>query len=164
MFGAGDKVGTIGTINDGTYNKQWVIYTITGNTYQLFPMQNLTKRVMDPTNTNAGGYTGSSMYSFVHNTVLPNLRKSGLNIIACDLVSREIYLDILRKTGMTGKDIAGKEIFWSEDPYTYDYESFFCIELIGPIEIYQLNKGYNANYTDSAGDSLGVRPLITVVK
>ena len=59
-----DKVGDIGTITDGVYNKLWVIYSISGNTYQLFPMNNLGSHIMNANNTNSGGYASSEMYSF----------------------------------------------------------------------------------------------------
>ena len=88
VFGAStDRVGNIGTITDGVYNIPWVIYSISGNTYKLFPLKNLGSHVMNSTDTNDGGYTASDMYTYIHNTVLPNLKKSGLNITACDLVS-----------------------------------------------------------------------------
>ena len=152
MFGADDKVGTIGTINDGTYNVDWVIYTISGNTYQLFPMQNLTTHVMNSSDTNYGGYTESIMYGFIHNTVLPNLRKSGLNIVACDLVSKSVYNDICSKTGKTSATIAYGGYFWLTDPYSSN--SFYLVTNNGSI-IYD---------SYGASDSCGVRPLITVVK
>ena len=152
IFGAGDKVGDVGTITDGTYNKQWVIYTISGNTYQLFPMENLGTHVMNSSDTNAGGYPASEMYTFVHNTVLPNLRKSGLNITACDLVSAAVYNDIVSKTGMTSATIAGGEYFWLADRYPLDSYTFYFVS----------SDGSAGN--DSASNSRGVRPLITVVK
>ena len=150
IFGANDHVGTIGTINDGTYNVPWVIYTISGNTYQLFPLKSLTYHRMNSNGTNSGGYTASEMYTFVHNTVLPNLKKSGLNIIACDLVSENIYNDICSKTSRTSATIASRENFWLADPYSSD--SFYFVISDGVICY-----GY-------ASDSIGVRPLITVVK
>ena len=114
-------------------------------------MWNLTYHVMNSTYTNAGGYEASEMYTYVHNTVLPNLKKSGLNITACDLVSSTVYSDILSKTGMDNSSIIGNERFWLMD--TYDYEnSFFYMGLSG------VNHGYNASV------SLGVRPSITVVR
>ena len=75
-------------------------------------MKNLTTHRM---NTTDGGYEDSEMYGYVHNTVLPNLRKSGLNITACDLVSQSVYNDICSKSYMTSKEIAGGEIFWLND-------------------------------------------------
>ena len=144
-----NKVGTIGIINDGTYNVPWIICTISGNTYQLFPIRNLTTHQMNSTDTNNGGYTGSEMYGFVHNTVLPRLKQSGLNITACDLVSVATYMDIVFKTDMLSKDIAGGESFWLTDPYPDLSDSFYSISSVG--------------YGD-ASDSAGVRPLITVVK
>ena len=147
-----DKVGTIGTINDCTYNKQWVIYSISGNTYQLFPMNNLGSHIMNATATNAGGYPASDMYKFIHNTVLPNLKRSGLNITACDLVSQSVYNDIVLKTGITSATIAGGENFWLADPYPYYSYSF-----------YRVGSGGSVSYT-YANPSLGVRPLITIVK
>ena len=145
-----DKVGTIDTITDGTYNKRWVIYSISGNTYKLFPMQNLTDHVMNPTDTN-GGYTASEMYTYVHNTVLPNLKKSGLNIVDCDLVSLSVYNDICSKTGKTSATIAGGEIFWLTDPNSSN--DFYYVISDGSIDNIIV-----ASYI------IGVRPLITVVK
>ena len=147
-----DRVGNIGTINDGTYNVPWVIYTISGNTYQLFPMQNLTDHVMNSNGYNYGGYTGSEMYGFIHNTVLPNLKKSGLNITSCDLVSLSVYNDICSKTGMTSAAIDGDEFFWLADPYPSWSSDFYYVNIFGNIN------GHGAS------DSVGVRPLITVVK
>ena len=137
MFGAGDTVGTIGTITDGVYNKQWIIYTISGNTYQLFPMKNLDTRTYD-------------MHEYLYNTILPNLKKSGLNIIDCHLVSLSVYNDICSKTGKTSAAIAGGEYFWLTDISDYN----------GTYVVYPGGDGtYN-----STSDSYGVRPLITVVK
>jgi hypothetical protein len=147
-----DKVGNIGMINDGTYNKLWVIYNISGNTYQLFPMRNLGSHRMNPTDTTEGGYTGTEMYTYIHNTVLPNLKKSGLNITACDLVSASVYKDIVSKTGITSASIAGGEGFWLADPYPGGSNNFYYVYSGGSI------------YDNSASGSLGVRPLITVVK
>ena len=146
-----DKVGNIGTIYDNTYNVPWVIYTISGNTYQLFPMQNLTSRGMNSTTTNTGGYTASDMYTYIHNTILPNLKRSGLNITACDLVSQSVYNDIVSKTGMTSVTIAGGEDFWLADPGS-SY-SFYYVGSDGIIYDY-----------GNAIISFAVRPLITVVK
>ena len=152
IFGAPiEIVGDSSRITDGTYNKKWVIYTISGNTYQLFPMKNLGIHVMNSTDTNAGGYTASEMYTFVHNTVLPNLKRSGLNITACDLVSQSVYNDICSKTGMTSATIAGDEDFWLTDPYSsYNF--------------YYVSSGGSINGNTNASVSRGVRPLITVVK
>ena len=151
VFGViSDMVGNIGTITDNTYNKQWVIYSISGNTYKLFPMQNLTSRGMNSTTTNTGGYTASEMYTFVHNTVLPNLKKSGLNIVDCDLVSQSVYNDICSKTGKSSATIAGGERFWLTDPYS-------------SYHFYLVNSDGSINF-DGASLSFGVRPLITVVK
>ena len=142
MFGAGDTVGTIGTITDGVYNKQWVIYTISGNTYQLFPMQNLTSDSM------------YEMYKYnsLYNTVLPNLKKSGLNIISCDLVSVAVFNDICSKTGKEKATIAGGEFFWLAGPIPYESPDFYGVN------------GYGGIYGYAANGILGVRPLITVVK
>ena len=112
-------------------------------------MWNLTNHVMNSTYTNAGGYPVSDMYKFVHNTVLPNLKRSGLNITACDLISKSVYPDILSKTGMDNSSIIGSERFWLADTYE---DSFFYMDLGG------LKHGYGAAF------SLGVRPLITVVR
>ena len=147
-----DTVGTIGRITDNTYNKQWVIYSISGNTYQLFPMKNLTNHKMDSYDTNDGGYEDSKMYIFIHDTILPNLKKSGLNITACDLIPYKVYQDIWSKTGIKSATIAGGEEFWLPDPYPYDDESFYYIYSDGSII------GASATY------NIGVRPLITVVK
>ena len=147
------KVGNIGTITDGTYNKQWVIYTISGNTYQLFPMENLTDHVMNSNGHNTGGYEASEMYTYIHNTVLPNLKKSGLNITACDLVSQSVFNDIVSKTGMTSATIAGGESFWLADPYPNYSDGFYLVYSDGSII-----------YPNHASGGLGVRPLITVVK
>ena len=144
-----DKVGNIGTIYDNTYNVPWVIYTISGNTYQLFPMQNLTSRGMNSTTTNTGGYTASDMYTYIHNTILPNLKRSGLNITACDLVSLSVYNDICSKTGKTSKGITNGEDFWLTNPYNSYY--FYCV----------YSDGSFIGYADY---SRGVRPLITVIK
>ena len=144
-----DKVGTIGTINDGTYNKQWVIYSISGNTYKLFPMQNLGSHVMNSNDYNTGGYTAYEMYTYIHNTVLPNLKKSGLNIVDCDLVSLSVYNDICSKTGKSSATIAGGELFWLTDPHSSNY--FSGVSSDGSIGLH-------------ASLSSGVRPLITVVK
>ena len=156
MFGADDKVGTIGTINDGVYNVPWIIYNISGNTYQLFPMKNLGEHAMNSTDTNVGGYPATAMYTFVHNTVLPNLKRSGLNIAACDLVSSAIYIDIFSKTSMTSNEIAGgSDYFWLADIYPGASFSFYFV-----------TSGGNINYGKSeigATTSYGVRPLITVV-
>ena len=158
IFGSIDKVGDIGTINDGTYNKPWVIYTISGSTYQLFPRKNLTDHSMNPTNTNAGGYTGSEMYTFVHNTVLPNLRRSGLNITSCDLISLSVYKDIISKTGIEGKYFVDERYtFW----LTNTYGSVFDRAYFSYGEIHTVNWG-DVTQNDSTY-SLGVRPLITVV-
>ena len=107
---------------------------------------------MNSNNTNAGGYTGSEMYGFIHNTVLPNLKRSGLNITSCDLVSQSVYNDIYSKTGMTSAAIAGGENFWLADPNPYDSNNFYYVYSDGSI------------YNYGASDSFGVRPLITVVK
>ena len=151
IFGTNDKVGTIGTITDGTYNAPWVIYTIIGNIYQLFPLRNLGDHVMNSTDTSAGGYNGSELHTYIHNTVLSNLKKSGLNIASCDLVSLSVYMDIVSKTGMLSEDIAGGEFFWLTDPHSSNY--FYSVDSDGSIIYY-----------DYASYSLGVRPLITVVK
>ena len=145
-----DKVGNVDMITDNIYNVPWIIYTISGNTYQLFPMKNLGSHAMNFTDTNDGGYTKSEMYTFVHNTVLPNLKRSGLNITACDLVSLSVYNDICSKTGKTSKGIAGGEYFWLTDPYSSD--GFYYVFSGG---------SFNDDY---ASYSNGVRPLITVVK
>ena len=145
------KVGYTGIIVDGTYNVQWIIYTISGNTYKLFPLKNLTDHVMNSNGYNTGGYTDSDMYGFVHNTVLPNLKRSGLNITACDLVSRSIWKDIYSKTGKSSATIAGGERFWLTGPNSSNY---FC---------YVYSDG-SINYDYVASFSYGVRPLITVVK
>ena len=140
-------------ITDGEYNVNWVIYTISGNTYQLFPLQNLTIHNMNYTDTNAGGYTKSEMYTFIHNTILPNLRKSGLNITSCDLISDKVYTDLYTKTGMAINDIAGGAPFWVTDT---DSGSSFC---------FVNQDGYSVGgITDTATTFYGVRPLITVVK
>ena len=145
-----DRVGNIGILNDGTYNVPWVIYTISDKYYQLFPLRNLTYHRMNPTDTNTSGYEGSEMYVFIHSIILPNLRKSGLNITDCDLVSESVYNDICSKTGKISAAIAGGEGFWLTDPHSSNY---FCIvDIDGGI------------FQESAGYSLGVRPLITVVK
>ena len=117
-------------------------------------MWNLTYHVMNSTYTNAGGYPASDMYHFVHNTVLPNLKRSGLNITACDLVSQSVYLDILSKTGMHNTSITGSDYFWLTDTYETDK---FCYTYYG---------GSNHSYGDYifATSNYGVRPLITVVK
>ena len=151
IFGT-DRVGDVGKIIDGTYNVPWVIYNITGSTYQLFPMKNLGNHQMNPTNTNTGGYEGSEMYTYIHNTVLPNLKRSGLNITSCDLVSYDAYDDIVSKTGMRSIDFAGGEGFWLADPNP-DYSGNFYIV-------------YSNGSTNGSGacNSRGVRPLITVIK
>ena len=113
-------------------------------------MQNLTTHVMNSANTNAGGYEASEMYTYIHNTVLPNLKKSGLNIVDCDLVSLSVYNDICSKTGKTSATIAGGENFWLTDPDSSDY-------------FYRVTSAGRINDT-SASISIGVRPLITVVK
>ena len=148
-----DKVGDSGTIADGTYNARWLIYTISDNTYQLFPMKNLGSHVMNSNDYNTGGYTASEMYTYVHNTVLPNLKRSGLNITACDLVSRSIWKDIYSKTGMLSATIVGYEVFWLADLITYGNTSFYAVHGDGSYD------GGN-----EARTSLGVRPLITVIK
>ena len=150
------KVGNVGTITDGTYNKDWVIYTISGNTYQLFPMQNLGDHVMNPTDTNVGGYTASEMYGYVHNTVLPRLKQSGLNITSCDLVSQSVYNDICSKTGKTSNDIIHDGVFWMTDPYISTSTGFVYSRGAVDAETYERFTG--------ASFSHGVRPLITVVK
>ena len=151
IFGAIDKVGDIGMITDGTYNVRWVIYSISGNTYQLFPMKNLTNHQMNSTATNRGGYASSEMYGFIHNTVLPNLKRSGLNITACDLVSKDVYNDICTKTGITNATVAGGEGFWLADPGPGNSDYFYLVDSGGSIG-------------GSGVGSYGVRPLITVVK
>ena len=152
-----DKVGDSGIITDGTYDAWWIVCSASNNTYQLFPMHNLTNHAdltehnMNPTDTNDGGYTASEMYTYIHNTVLPILKQSGLNITACDLVSKDVYNDICSKTGKTSADFAGgDESFWLTDTYG---SNFFCyVNSDGSI------------YSNLARNSLGVRPLITVVK
>lgn len=146
-----DKVGNIGTITDGTYNVYWIIYGISDNTYQLFPMRNLGSHRMNPTNTTEGGYAKSEMYTYVHNTVLPNLRKSGLNITACNLVSKNLYYNIVSRTYMTSGTIADDEPFWLTDTAS-------------SIEFYNVYKDGSIYNNHRASISLGVRPLITVVK
>ena len=148
VFRSNDIVGNKGMITDGEYNVNWVIYTISGNTYQLFPLKNLTVHVMDSTDTSSGEYEASEMYTFVHNTVLPNLKNSGLNITACDLVSKDVYNDICSKTNMLSEDIAGGEEFWLTD-------------LAGG---YFAHVGSGSGYAFNSNRRLGVRPLITVVK
>jgi hypothetical protein len=107
---------------------------------------------MNSNNSNAGGYTKSEMYGFIHNTVLPNLKQSGLNITACDLVSQSVYNDIVSKVGITSVTIAGGENFWLADPYPGNSSNFYGVGSDGSIS-------YNG-----ASNSRGVRPLITVVK
>ena len=144
-------MGNIGTITDGTYNVNWVIYTISGNTYQLFSMRNLGSHRMDSGNTISDGYTGSEMYTYIHNTVLPNLKKSGLNITACDLVSDVVYNDICSKTGIKYNVIAAEDgRFWLTN---YVNGEFFYVDGNG-----------STQSTTSYYYEFGVRPLITVVK
>ena len=143
-------------LTGGTYNVKWVIYTISGNIYQLFPLRNLTGHVMNSTDINGnsynyGGYTKSEMYGFIHNTVLPNLKRSGLNITACDLVSKSVYGDICSKIGMTSYDLVGHDNFWLTDIPDNNYN--FCYV------------DYGGNTSWSRPDlGYGVRPLITVVR
>ena len=152
IFGAPREiVGDSSRIADGTYNVNWIIYTISGNTYQLFPLKSLNAHRMNPTDTNSGGYTGSEMYTYIHNTVLPNLKRSGLNIISCDLISEEVYDDICSKTGKTSATIAGGEGFWFTDPTGRD--CFYIIDKDGKV-----------SWTNASNIIIGVRPLITVVK
>ena len=151
IFGAPiEVVGDISRIVDGTYNVHWIIYSISGNTYKLFPLENLGSHVMNSTDTNAGGYTASNMYTYIHNTVLPNLTTSGLTITACDLVSQSVYSDIVSKTGETSATIADDESFWLTDPSFSNY--FYLV-------------GGGGNFANTnASISVGVRPLIAVVK
>jgi hypothetical protein len=114
-------------------------------------MENLTNHVMNSTATSAGGYPASEMYTFVHNTVLPNLRKSGLNITSCDLVSRSIWDDIVSKTVKRSATIVGGEEFWLTDSH-----------MAGCFSVIDINGSTYDN--GHAGASYGVRPLITVVK
>jgi hypothetical protein len=118
-------------------------------------MQNLTEHVMNSNGSTEGGYTKSNMYTYVHNTVLPNLKKSGLNITACDLVSQSVYNDIVSKTGKTSATIAGGEYFWLADPNPGS-NYFYNVDEVGSIYGYG-----NSSYASS---SKGVRPLITVIK
>ena len=148
FISSNSKVGDCGIITDGVYNVRWVIYTISGNTYQLFPMENLTCHVMH-SDYRTGEYTKSEMYPFIHNTVLPNLRRSGLNITACDLVSKSVYDDICSKTGIASRIISGGEYFWLTD---YNESWTYTVYYDGKINDYELTL------------SRGVRPLITVVK
>ena len=151
IFVGSDKVGYTGIIVDNTYNVPWVIYTINGNTYQLFPMKNLGSHVMNSNGYNTGGYTASDMYTYIHNTILPNLIKgTGLNIASCDLVSQSVYNDICSKTGKELSVIAGGEDFW----LTRSNSTYF-IYVYGEKTI--ITSGY-------ANGIHGVRPLITVVK
>ena len=147
-----NRVGDSGIIIDNTYNVRWVIYRISGNTYQLFPMRNLTEHYMGSSYTNADGYYNSDMYSYIHNTVLPNLRNSSLNITACDLVSQSEYNYICSKTGITSATIAGGEDFWLADHSPNNTTSF-----------YYVNSGGSFIYDDGNRYSHGVRPLITVI-
>ena len=148
---ADDNVGYIGTIVDDTYNTYWIICAISGNTYYLFPMRNLGSHRMNPTDTTEGGYYKSDMYTHIHNTVLPNLRKSGLNIIACDLVSKDLYHSIVSRTLMTSGTITDGEPFWLTDTAS-------------SIEFCNVCKDGSIFSGNTARHSLGVRPLITVVK
>ena len=101
--------------------------------------------------TNYGGYTGSEMYKFIHNTVLPNLKRSGLNITSCDLVSYSVYHDIVLKTGMVNNYInGGYDEFWLTD-ISSNSTDFRYVIYNGDDSYAHASLGY------------GVRPLITVV-
>ena len=121
-------------------------------------MRNITYHQMNSSETNDGGYTGSEMYKFIHNTVLPNLKRSGLNITACDLVSKSVYNSIRSNVGMPNIFIDGDGGFWLSDPYDYygsssSHYGFSWTNSVGEIEDYAIS---NIN--------LGVRPSITVVR
>ena len=104
-------------------------------------------------------YTKSEMYGFVHNTVLPNIRRSGLNITACDLISASVYNDIVWKTGLTNKNIINDDAgFWLTDQGGGNSHYFAWVG-------YNSTSGYGVYSIGSeSGNSLGVRPLITVVR
>jgi hypothetical protein len=114
-------------------------------------MQNLTSHVMSYTASEYDRYTASEMHSFVHNTVLPNLKRSGLNITSCDLVSQSVYYDILSKTGKSSAAIGGGEYFWLTD-HDDSTTNFYYVDYDGSIKYYDSSSNF------------GVRPLITVVK
>ena len=104
-------------------------------------------------------YTKSEMYGFVHNTVLPNIRRSGLNITAGDLISASVYNDIVWKTGIISKKIIEDDgPFWLTDQGGNAH--YFAAVTAGDIKY-----GYGVNPIGyESGASYGVRPLITVVR
>ena len=114
-------------------------------------MQNLGEIEID----SAKYYENSRIYRAIHNTILPILRRSGLNITACDLVSASVYNDILAKTGKTSRDIAGGESFWLSENFSGDG---YCVYEDG-----RINYDYGA-VQYSKGRYRGARPLITVVR
>ena len=105
-------------------------------------------------------YTKSEMYGFVHNTVLPNIRRSGLNITACDLISASVYNDIVWKTGIVSKKfIEDDGCFWLTDQGGGN-SHYFAAVVAGDTRY-----GYGVNPIGyESGDIRGVRPLITVVR
>ena len=94
----GISVGNYVTIQDGTYNKAWLIAgfdteynrgdTVSGYGITMIPIEPLFNAQMNSSNTTAGGYYGSAMRTSTLPTVATNLKK----VLGSHLLSRRVLL------------------------------------------------------------------------
>ena len=99
----GLSLGNYVTIQDGTYNVQWVIagfdmeynqYAADGTTYDngygicMIPKTYVTTGQWNTSNTTSGGYR----YSHMHTTTLPNIVTNLKNVLGTHVVNRNVLL------------------------------------------------------------------------
>ena len=104
------SLGNYVTIQDGTYNKQWVIAgfdmehnqtaadgTVYDNGYGIcmIPKTKLTTAKWNTTNTTSGGYKSS----YMHNTVLPNIVNTLKTVLGTHVVNRNVLLSSSVRNG-----------------------------------------------------------------
>ncbi len=114
-------VGDIITIQDGTYNAQWLIAgfntelnkgdtALTTNHISLIPVSKLLDAPMNSSHTTSGGYKGSIM----HSTTLPTVAANLKNALGSHLLNRRVLLSNATATGtsMAGAGYSGYSSNW----------------------------------------------------
>lgn len=110
------KLGNYVTIQDGTYNKAWMIAgfdvhynvgdtALTTHHIALVPRNNLLTAQMNSSDTTAGGYKGSNMYKTTIPAVVTNLNK----VLGSHLLTHRRLLT----KGINTSAVSGGAAFWT---------------------------------------------------
>lgn len=132
-------LGDYFTLNDGVYNKEWMIagfnthtnkgenIIITSNHIAIIPRTVLFDDRMNVTNTTEGGYKSS----YMHSTVMPTITTNMNNVLGNHMLTRDVLISNAINTSVSCSGYGA----WTGASSDWEWVSTKC-ELMSEVEVY----------------------------